>query len=170
MTRFRELLKILADANVEFIVVGGVAAFAHGASRATQDLDVVYRRTPENLQRIVNALSAYQPYPRGAPPGLPFKWDDRTVRFGTNFTLHTTLGEIDLLGEITGGGNFEALAPHTQSVVVHGTACRCLELDQLIHVKRAAGRPKDFEAIAELEAIREERMGRERSDLPPENS
>jgi len=158
MTSFRELLKLLADAQVEFIVVGGVAAIAHGAARLTRDLEIVYRRTPENLRRIVDALTAYQPYPRGAPPGLPFKWDDRTVRFGTNFTLHTTLGEIDLLGEITGGGTYEQLVPRTKSVVVHGTSCLCLDLDQLIHVKRAAGRPKDFEAIAELEAIREERV------------
>ena len=160
MTRFRDLLKLLADANVEFIVVGGVAAFAHGAARATQDLDVVYRRTPENLRRLVRSLTPYQPYPRGAPLGLPFKWDERTVRFGTNFTLHTTLGDVDLLGEITGGGTYDELIPHAQKIEVYGISCLCIGLDRLIEVKRAAGRPKDFEAIAELEAIREERQTR----------
>lgn len=159
MTQFRELLKLLADAHVEFIVVGGVAAFAHGAARATQDLDVVYRRTPETLRRIVLALGPHQPYPRGAPPGLPFKWDERTLRFGTNFTLHTTLGDIDLLGEVTGGGTYDELVPYAHKIEVYGTSCLCIGLDRLIDLKRAAGRPKDFEAIAELEAIREERQG-----------
>lgn len=157
VTRFRDLLHLLAQARVEFIVVGGVAAFAHGAARVTTDLDIVYRRTPENLERTVSALAPHAPYPRGAPPGLPFKWDERTTRFGLNFTLRTSLGWIDLLGEITGGGTFDDLLPHTKPIDVYGTTCLCLDLDFLIHVKRAAGRPKDYEAIAELETIREER-------------
>ena len=159
MTQFRELLRLLSESRVEFIIVGGVAAFAHGASRVTLDLDVVYRRTQENLARLVTALAPHKPYPRGAPPGLPFRWDERTVKFGTNFTLKTSLGLIDLLGEITGGGTFDDLIIHALSVEVYGMRCLCLDLDRLIHVKRAAGRPKDFEAIAELEAIREERSG-----------
>lgn len=159
MTQFRELLRLLADAQVEFVIVGGVAAFAHGAARLTQDLDVVYRRTPENLHRIVVALADYTPYPRGAPDGLPFRWDDRTIRLGTNFTLRTSLGLIDLLGEITGGGKYEDLLPHAQQIEVYGVGCLCLGLDELIRVKQAAARPKDFEAIAELESIRDEEAG-----------
>jgi predicted nucleotidyltransferase len=155
-TQFRELISRLSAAGVEFIIVGGVAGFAHGAARATQDLDVVYRRTPENLSRLVALFSNLDPYPRGAPPGLPFKWDERTMRMGINFTLRTNLGLIDLLGEITGGGAYEALLPFAISIEVHGTRCLCLDLPKLIAVKRAAGRPKDFEAIAELEAILEE--------------
>jgi hypothetical protein len=61
------------------------------------------------------------------------------------------------LGEVTGGGKFEDLALRTVVGEVFGVECRCIDLDSLIHVKRAAGRPKDFEAIAELEALREER-------------
>jgi hypothetical protein len=94
---------------------------------------------------------------RGAPPGLPFRWDAPTVRSGLNFTLTTDLGDLDLLGEIVGGGRFEALVPRTVGIRVFGMECRCLDLDTLIQVKRAAGRPRDLEAIAELEAIREER-------------
>ena len=157
MTQFRELIRVLSDAQVEFIIVGGVAAFAHGASRVTQDIDVVYRRTPENLTRLVAALRPHQPYPRGAPDGLPFKWDDRTVQFGINFTLRTALGFIDLLGEITAGGTYDDLVAHSRSIEVYETPCLCLDLDELIRVKKAVGRPKDFEAVAELEAIREER-------------
>jgi predicted nucleotidyltransferase len=157
MTDFGQLISLLVEARVEFIIVGGAAATAHGSARLTEDLDIVYRRTPQNVTRLVGALAPYQPYPRGAPPGLPFQWDERTIWNGLNFTLITSLGAVDLLGEITGGGGFEDLLPH--SVVLHlfGVECLCLGLERLIQVKRAAGRPKDFEAIAELEAILEER-------------
>jgi predicted nucleotidyltransferase len=157
MTEFRELIRILSDAQVEFIIVGGVAAFAHGSARVTQDVDVVYRRTPENLKRLVAALQPYNPYPRGAPEGLPFKWDERTIQLGVNFTLRTTLGFIDLLGEITAGGSYDDVVRHSHLVEVYGTTCLCIDLDELIRVKKAVGRPKDFDAIAELEAIRDER-------------
>lgn len=159
MTQFRDLLRVLSETGVEFVVVGGVAAFAHGAARVTLDLDLVYRRTPENLARIVHALAAYDPYPRGAPDGLPFRWDPMTLGFGVNFTLRTKLGFLDLLGEITAGGTYDDLVPHSREIEVYGIRCRCLDLDELIRVKRAVGRPKDFEAVAELEALREEQAG-----------
>jgi len=157
MTDFEGLLRALHAEGVEFILVGGVAARAHGSARLTQDLDVVYRRTPENVARLVRALETLSPYLRGAPPGLPFRFDQRTVEAGLNFTLTTGLGDLDLLGEIVGGGGYDALLPRTLTLALFGMDCRCLDLEGLIHVKRAAGRPKDLEAIAELEALREER-------------
>lgn len=158
MTDFPALLARLVGAGVEFIVVGGVAATAHGSGRSTLDLDVVYRRSPDNALRIVRALGSLSPYPRGAPPGLPFVFDERTLSFGSNFTLKTSLGLIDILGEITGGGVYEQLLPFTEVGDVQGRQCRYLNLTTLIAVKRAAGRPKDFEAIAELELIRDARQ------------
>jgi len=150
------LLGSLADAGVEMILVGGAAATAHGAARLTQDIDIVYERSPDNLQRLVSALSSHHPYPRGAPPGLPFGFDVQTLRNGGNFTLQTDLGAIDLLAEITGGGGYHDLLPSTLVLNAFGRAVRCLALPKLIEVKRAAGRPKDFEAIAELEVLLEE--------------
>jgi predicted nucleotidyltransferase len=152
-----EALRVLSAAGVEFIVVGGAAAIAHGSARLTLDLDLVYARTPANIERLVAALAPCNPYLRGAPPGLPFQWDAQTLRRGLNFTLTTSLGDLDLLGEITGGGGYDALLPHSATLSVFGIECRCLGLERLIHVKRAAGRPKDLEAIAELEALKEER-------------
>jgi hypothetical protein len=157
MTDYPRLLRALAEANLEFIVVGGAAATAHGSARLTLDLDVVYRRTAENLVRVVRCMDGLEPYLRGAPPGLPFQWDFETLRRGLNFTLDTKAGAIDFLGEIAGGGTYESLLPDTEIVNLFGVECRCLALDRLIQVKRAAGRPKDLEAIAELEAIRDER-------------
>lgn len=156
MTDFRGLLTALIQGQVEFIVVGGAAATAHGSARLTLDLDIVYRRSPDDISRLVEALAPYSPYLRGAPPGLPFVLDQQTVSRGLNFTLSTTLGEIDLLGEITGGGDYDQLLPHSVVLRLFGLTCRGLSLRQLIEVKRAVGRPKDLEVIAELEAISEE--------------
>jgi predicted nucleotidyltransferase len=156
VTDFKGLLKALGQGDVEYILVGGVAAAAHGSARLTQDVDVVYARSPENLARLVAALAPYAPYPRGAPPGLPFRWSVETLRNGLNFTLTTTLGEIDLLGEIAGGGIYESLLQDSIMLRIFGIDCRCVTLRRLILLKRAAGRPRDFDAIAELEAILEE--------------
>jgi predicted nucleotidyltransferase len=156
VTDFRSLLAALAGTKTEFLIVGGVAAIAHGSARLTADLDIVYRRTSDNFHRLASALKDLAPYLRGAPPGLPFRWDGETVAKGLNFTLITSLGELDLLGEITGGGGYDELLPHTIVLDLFGIECRCLGLKRLIEVKRAAGRPKDLEVIAELEAIREE--------------
>ena len=159
MTDFKALLRALTEAGVEFILVGGAAATVHGSSRLTRDVDVVYRRTRENIARLATALTPYQPYLRGAPPGLPFRWDVPTIERGLNFTLTTQIGSLDVLGEIVGGGGYEALLSSTVLIHAFDVECRCLNLDRLIEVKRAAGRPKDFEVVAELEAIREERPG-----------
>lgn len=157
MTEFAALLKLLAESKIEFIVIGGVAASTHGSARSTNDLDVVYARNPDNVARLAAGLAPLSPYLRGAPPGLPFRLDAETIRHGLNFTLTTSLGWLDLLGEVTGGGRYEDLLPNCIRIRVHGVDCLCLNLEKLIEVKRAAGRPKDFDAIAELEALREER-------------
>ena len=156
-TDFRALLSRLLSAEVEFILVGGVAANIHGSARATYDVDIVYRRSPENMSRLVDCLSPLQPYLRGAPSGLPFALDLDTLRRGLNFTLTTSAGDLDLLGEVTGAGSYDDLLPATETVTLFGATCRCATLEALIRMKRAAGRPKDIEALAELEALREER-------------
>jgi hypothetical protein len=153
---FSRLIGALAASDAEFIIVGGIAGVLHGAARSTYDLDVVYARDRRNLERLVAALAPLNPYPRGAPSGLPFRFDTETLAHGLNFTLSTEAGDIDLLGEIVGGGTYEALLPYSSEMDVLGTRCRVLALPKLIAVKRAAGRPRDFDAIAELEALLEE--------------
>ena len=153
MTQLERLLTALCDAEVEFIIVGGVAARAHGSSRLTDGLDVAYARSPANLSRIVTALAPFSPYLRGAPFGLPFDWSVATLRVGLNFTLTTTAGAIDLLGEIAGGGQYDALRSHTITVTAFDRELQLLDLPWLIHVTRAAGWPRDLEVIAELEVL-----------------
>jgi hypothetical protein len=158
VTDYTSLLPLLVKNEIDFIIVGGAAATAHGSARLTLDLDIVYRRDDLNLERIVRALKPIQPYLRGAPPGLPFEWSVQTLKKGLNFTLITTLGPLDLFGEIVGGGGYEELQNETIKIQVAGVECLCLSLERLIQVKRAAGRPKDLEAIAELVQILEERQ------------
>jgi len=155
MTDYRALLAALNEAGVEYILIGGLAASAHGSPRFTLDVDVVYRRSEENFNRIVDALRDLNPYLRGAPPGLPFHFDVATLRRGLNFTLQTSLGFLDLLGEVAGGGTYESLLQDSELIELYSHSCRVTSLDRLIALKRAAGRVKDLEAIAELEAIRE---------------
>lgn len=156
MTDFERLLQALAAGGVEYILVGGLAANAHGAIRTTRDVDIVYARSRANLERLATTLAPLRPYLRGAPPGLPFRLDVPTLESGLNFTLTTDLGELDLLGDVSGGGGYDDLLADSETLDLFGVSCRCLGLDALIRVKRAAGRPKDFEALAELEALRQE--------------
>jgi hypothetical protein len=159
MTDFKSLFACFANAKAEVIVIGGVAARAHGSSRYTEDLDLVYARSPANIRRIAAALAGHSPYLRGAPPGLPFNWDEATISRGLNFTLITEYGAIDLLGEVTGGGQYEDLISHTIPATIFDQTFPCLDLEWLIRVKRAAGRPKDLEALAELEMMRDAKTG-----------
>lgn len=153
MIDFAAVLRAFSEAGVRFIIVGGAAATAHGSARLTQDLDLVYRRDEENLRRLARALEPQEPYLRGVQPGLPFVLDEQTLRSGLNFTLTSKWGDLDLLGEITGGGGYDDLVDGSVEIELFGVRCLCLGLATLIDVKRAAGRPKDLEAIAELEEL-----------------
>lgn len=153
-TKFEEILKLLSASEIEFVLIGGVAAIFHGPARVTSDTDIVRGRSPANMRRLCQALAPYQHYLRGAPPGLPFTLDDKTVARGMNSTLTTTLGILALLGEATGGGTYEQLKNHAADGLVFGVMVKCVNLETLIHLKRSAGRAKDFEAIGELEFLR----------------
>lgn len=152
---FRAAVTTLQKGNVEFIVIGGLAATLHGSARITFDVDVLYRRSDDNIARLSTALAAIDPYLRGAPEGLPFKWDVPTIKAGLNFTLATTIGPLDLLGEVAGVGSYEDALPHAQQMSVFGHDTRVIDLEWLIRSKRAAGRTKDLEVLAELELLQE---------------
>lgn len=154
---FGTLLRSLVDGDVRFIIIGGVAATVHGSARHTRDIDVVYARDDGNVGRLVTAIAPYVPYLRGAPAGLPFRWDAPTIKAGLNFTLTTSAGDIDFLGEVVGGGRYEDLLSYTEEIEAFGVRALCVTLAKLIVLKRAAGRPKDNEILAELESLLEER-------------
>jgi predicted nucleotidyltransferase len=157
---FDRLLPALVQGGVEFILIGGVAGNIHGAARLTYDVDAIYARNSANLKRLADTLKPFTPYLRGAPPGLPFSLDVPTLRNGLNFTLTTKLGDLDLLGEVVGGGGYRDLLPHSIEIEAFGVKFKCVDLPTLIKLKRAAGRPKDLESLAELEVLRKEQRAK----------
>jgi predicted nucleotidyltransferase len=148
-------VQALCDAGVEFVIIGGWSAILHGSAFMTNDLDVCFSRTTENLKRIVGALAPYHPRLRDLPVGLPFIWDESTLRNGTVFTLTTDLGAVDLLAEVAGLGSFDEVRAGSVSVDAFGRRVRTLDLKSLIQAKRAAGREKDLRALPELESLLE---------------
>ena len=163
MTDFARLLGALVSASVDFIVIGGMAATAHGSAHVTVDLDVVYSRAPDNVTRLCAALAPLSPYLRGAPPGLPFRFDEATVRSGLNFTLVTSAGDLDLLGEAAGGGTYEALDTHTETRTVFGLPVRFVDLETLLRLThcplafaRGDGFPfREIEPVDSRQSVRE---------------
>jgi predicted nucleotidyltransferase len=152
---FEKLLPAPVHAGVEFILVGGVAGIVHGSARVTYDVDLVYSRTGENIQRLANALASHKPYLRDTAVGLPFVWDAKTIRGGLNFTLTTSLGDVDLFGEVARGETYQDLLPNSFEVDAFGVSFKCIDLPTLIRIKELAGRAKDREA-AELGVLLEE--------------
>jgi hypothetical protein len=156
------MIRLLGNSGVEFVIVGGIAGSVHGSTQATFDLDICYSRDSDNLARLANSLSPFHPQLRGAPAGLPFIWDAETLQRGLNFTLQTDLGDLDLLGELSGVGSYEQVRSASVIVTLFGFECAVLSLDGLIAAKRAAGRAKDKIILPELEALRE--IAREQED------
>jgi len=148
-------LKSLVENKVEFVIIGGVAIIAHGVPYATFDLDFCYARSLENLKKIVAALAPFKPRLRGFPTNLPFTWDERTLQNGTNFTLETDIGDIDLLGEVAGVGSYAEVFANSTTLKLFDDDVRVLSLDDLIKAKRAAGRPKDLFVLPQLETLQE---------------
>lgn len=152
-TDFAAIVQLLADAGVRFILIGGLAMSVQGVVYSTEDVDIVYSREPANLLAIERALERYKPYLRGAPEGLPFVFDAETIRRGLNFTLTTTIGALDLLGEVPGGGSYEQLLPFSEGIEVYGRRIQVVTLEKLLVLKRASGRPKDLNVTAQIEMV-----------------
>ena len=146
-------IRILCDAGVEFVVIGGVAGAFHGSAIVTYDLDICYRRTAENVRRLVAALAPFNPRPRGFPAGLPFLWDETNLRNSSILTLQTDIGEIDLLTELIGLGDFDNAIQRSILVEAFERKFATLDLPALIQTKGATGREKDRAALAELQSL-----------------
>lgn len=147
------LLRRLAEAGVELIVVGGTAAQLHGSSLSTLDLDIVHRRTPENVDRLLRVLEALDAFHRYdlAKRRLP---PTREQLSGSGqLNLSTRLGPLDPLCELEPGQGYDELIEHTVRVDADGWQVRVLDLPTLIAVKAKVGRAKDKLAIAELVAL-----------------
>lgn len=157
-TDFRpeDLIRLLARHEVRYVLIGGLAAITHGSSLVTVDVDVCHATDRPNLERLAAALQEVHAELRGAEPGLPFRLDAETLVRGDSFTLATDLGAIDLLATPAGTGGFEDLARTADTLALFGHQVLVASVDDLIRMKRAAGRPKDLLAVEELAALRDE--------------
>jgi hypothetical protein len=148
------ILRQLTDHQVEFVLIGGLAMIAHGSTYVTKDLDICYGRSPRNITALAAAIAPLHPYLRGAPPGLPFRFDVPTIQAGRNFTLTTDQGDVDFLGEVSGLGGYEQVLAQSEARPLYGLTIRVLSLDGLLTAKRAAGRVKDRLHLLELEELK----------------
>ncbi len=136
------------------VLIGGLAVILHGGDHVTQDADFAFSRKRENAKLIVQALAPFHPRPWQWPEELPFVWDDQTLMNSSVLTLQTDIGRIDLLAEPSGSSDYLALRSRALDVEINGRVVPVASIDDLIAMKRAAGRPKDMAHIAELETIK----------------
>jgi predicted nucleotidyltransferase len=155
---FLDGLEALVRHRVRFVVIGGVAASLRGSTTITNDLDVCFARDPENLERLVEALREIHARLRGAPANVPFRLDAKALDTGDSFTFVTDIGSLDVTGHPSGvPGGYEELERAAEEMTVgFGMKVKVASLDDLIRMKRAAGRPKDLIEVEVLGALRDE--------------
>ncbi len=150
-----EMVRRFSQAEIQFVIVGGIAIRGHGGNYVTEDLDICYSRTNENLKTIASVLAPINPRPRNFPEGLPYVFDWTTLQHVTNFTFETSMGDIDLLEEVKGVGSYDDLVAQSLRVDFEGYSAYLLSIPALIKAKKAAGRPKDEAELKVLEALYE---------------
>lgn len=146
----------LAAHGVRFVVIGGMAGRLWGSPLITHDLDICYARDTENLGRLAGALRELKARFRGAPDDVPFELDPKTLAAGDHFTFVTTAGSLDCLGVPAGSTGFEQLSRRAATREIQGHPILVTALEDLLRMKRAAGRPKDRAELEVLEALRDE--------------
>lgn len=158
MAQLQQILRALAEHQVAFIVVGGVAAVLQGAPITTQDLDIVYSLVPPNPDRLLVALQSldavFRDDPRRLVPG-PSHLATRGHKL-----LTTRHGDLDCLGSIEDSTIYEDLIEHTDEMQSGGVRFRVLSLPRLIEVKAKLTRPKDQLMLLQLRGTLEERLRR----------
>ena len=149
------LLLRLADAGFRFVLVGGYAAMTHGSSLMTQDIDVCADFDAANLLRLNDALARLHAVHRMTPQRLPLELNAQVCQGLKNLYLSTDCGQLDILSEVTGVGAFGDVLARSIQIELRGRVISVLNLDALIIAKQAMGRPRDKEAVLQLQAIRE---------------
>lgn len=150
------LVAALARHEVRYVLIGGLAAVAHGSPVVTGDLDICYDRRDDNLERLAAALQELHGTLRGAPEDLPFVLDARTLKAGDSFTLHTDLGPLDVMGTPSGTRGYDDLRDRADVLDLGGNAVAVASVDDLIVMKEHTARDKDRAGLAHLRALKDE--------------
>ncbi len=159
MTPFSHLLQRIADAGIDFVIVGGFAAVTHGSSYVTRDIDLCLALSAENIARLREALKDLNPRHRMTPQRLSFLTSPPAGQPVQNLYLVTDAGVVDLLSSVLGVGDFARLKASAESLEVDGRSYAVMSLDDLIAAKEALGREKDLLTAKELRAIAAKRRG-----------
>jgi predicted nucleotidyltransferase len=154
---YLDILETLAKHRVRFVVIGGIAANLRGSTTLTQDVDVCYARDEQNQGRLADSLKELHARLRGAPSDVPFVLDAKTLAVGDHFTFVTDGGSVDILGHPSGvPDGYEELERAADDMDLGGFSVKVASIDDLIRMKRAAGRPKDLVELEILGALRDE--------------
>ena len=156
LLRADDILEALVEAKVDFVVIGGLAAQVHGSPSLTGDVDICHSLDRENLDRLASALKNLDAVRRTMPAGVRAPVDAQALRAGDVFTLSTRAGDLDLLAHPDPGLDFATLVRGASTVAILGVPVRVAGIDDLMAMKRAAGRPKDRIELEILGALREE--------------
>jgi hypothetical protein len=152
--QYHQILFRLADEGVDFIGVGMVSAILQGVPLTTMDLDIVHRRTPENVERLLRVLTDLDAVARNDPRRLR---PNETHLLGPGHVLlRTRFGDFDCLGAIDGGRSYADLLPASIPIEFEGRTFRFLHLREVLAIKKRAGRPKDLAAIPYIESTLDE--------------
>lgn len=157
------IVRVLLRHEVEFVVIGGIAGQLWGSPTITQDLDICYARDKTNLETLATALRELNAKLRGEKGELPFQLDARTLFNSDSFTFTTEFGALDCLAVPSGTSGYNDLKQAAETMLVGGgRKVRVCSIDDLIRMKRAAGRRKDLIELEHLGALRDERTTRRR--------
>lgn len=158
--RFRKLLQVLVEGEVDFVIVGGVAAVLEGAPVATFDLDVVYSLDESNLGRLARVLDDLEAT-YVDPAGRKIQPDLERLRGGGHHLLRSRYGRLDVLGSVGDQVVFEDLLPDSRVRSLRGLEVTVLTLEALIRTKEAADRPKDRATLDLLRQTLAEQQARD---------
>lgn len=153
MQNFSQLLQRLADAGLDFVIVGGYAAITHGSAYLTRDVDICALLTEENLAKLRQALGDWNPAHRMTPQRLSFLLYPPPGQPVNNLYLQTDMGVIDIISSVLGVGDYQRLNAKAEELEVDGRHFRVISLEDLIAAKEAMGREKDLLTAKELRAI-----------------
>jgi hypothetical protein len=148
------LVGALVEGGVDFVIVGGVAVILQAMPRFTKDLDICYSTDQDNLDALGSVLVALEARLRGIPEPVPFVPDGRTLRQTQIMCLTTPVGDIDLLVNPDGAPSYSALRRHADVMDLGGQSVRIASIEDMLAMKRAAGRPQDLVDLESLEAAR----------------
>jgi len=166
--RARKILETLEAHQLEYVVIGGVAAVIWGSPRNTEDIDICPSDVTENLVRLADALNELDA--RFRPPGMergfspPSRWDEKSFASVTSLSLVTEHGWLDVWFRPDGTRGYRDLIEHAAEAEFRGVRVQVADLDDIIRSKAAAGRDRDLQAIPHLRELQQRR--RQREQLP----